>query len=97
MTVENEAVFTLSGEIGGLTIDITLRHADSARLRSGVIRFTRQITNEMVSYALEEKRLTAGERVKTAAEARRLHRRTAEPIILKDIDEEEDDDEDEDV
>jgi hypothetical protein len=68
------ASFTLSGEIGGLSIDITLTHEDSVRLRSGVVRFTRQITNEMFTFALEEK--------KRVEEQKRLAARGARPVQM---------------
>ena len=86
MTIENEARFTLSGEIGGLTIDITLQHKDAARLRSGVVRFTRQVTNEMVAYALEEKRLDA-DKARKPIVSRQLRQRLQEPVIDEDLDE----------
>lgn len=92
--MENEAVFTLSGEIGGLTIDITLRHKDAARLRSGVVRFTRQITNEMVVHALEEKRLDA-DKTRKPIVSRQLRQRLQEPV-LRDVDEEEEEESEED-
>jgi len=83
------AKFTLIGEVGELEITVSLEHPDTARLRTGTARITRQILDELVTVSLDEK--------KSAMEPLRRRRRFQSTAIETVKPDEDDDAEEDDI